>query len=141
MIRRPPRSTRTDTLFPYTTLFRSVRGVKAIGTGTPFADYIHVGVFFRPGIVSEQIIYAALPTNTPGVTLVCRESTVKESNVEHPLAARGDELDTVILFDDVFIPWNRVFHLGNPKPDALYPQRVFDWLHYQRTEERREGKE
>src|SRR3546814_3875319 len=27
MIRRPPRSTRTDTLFPYTTLFRSVEGV------------------------------------------------------------------------------------------------------------------
>src|SRR3546814_11115376 len=26
MIRRPPRSTRTDTLFPYTTLFRSSRG-------------------------------------------------------------------------------------------------------------------
>src|SRR3546814_11471942 len=26
MIRRPPRSTRTDTLFPYTTLFRSVSG-------------------------------------------------------------------------------------------------------------------
>src|SRR3546814_19513714 len=30
MIRRPPRSTRTDTLFPYTTLFRSV--VSSIGT-------------------------------------------------------------------------------------------------------------
>src|SRR3546814_15342648 len=27
MIRRPPRSTRTDTLFPYTTLFRSVGGL------------------------------------------------------------------------------------------------------------------
>src|SRR3546814_5390484 len=27
MIRRPPRSTRTDTLFPYTTLFRSWRGI------------------------------------------------------------------------------------------------------------------
>src|SRR3546814_2489660 len=27
MIRRPPRSTRTDTLFPYTTLFRSLKGV------------------------------------------------------------------------------------------------------------------
>src|SRR3546814_9731039 len=27
MIRRPPRSTRTDTLFPYTTLFRSARGM------------------------------------------------------------------------------------------------------------------
>src|SRR3546814_17386298 len=28
MIRRPPRSTRTDTLFPYTTLFRSLRAVE-----------------------------------------------------------------------------------------------------------------
>src|SRR3546814_2966796 len=34
MIRRPPRSTRTDTLFPYTTLFRSLleaRGVDVVG--------------------------------------------------------------------------------------------------------------
>src|SRR3546814_15084079 len=31
MIRRPPRSTRTDTLFPYTTLFRSRRSVQADG--------------------------------------------------------------------------------------------------------------
>src|SRR3546814_15752659 len=32
MIRRPPRSTRTDTLFPYTTLFRSaLRGAGAAG--------------------------------------------------------------------------------------------------------------
>src|SRR3546814_4801928 len=29
MIRRPPRSTRTDTLFPYTTLFRSARAISA----------------------------------------------------------------------------------------------------------------
>src|SRR3546814_15722701 len=32
MIRRPPRSTRTDTLFPYTTLFRS-RDLREIGVG------------------------------------------------------------------------------------------------------------
>src|SRR3546814_9134469 len=31
MIRRPPRSTRTDTLFPYTTLFRSVRTFSRTG--------------------------------------------------------------------------------------------------------------
>src|SRR3546814_9939748 len=30
MIRRPPRSTRTDTLFPYTTLFRSVLGLHSV---------------------------------------------------------------------------------------------------------------
>src|SRR3546814_9134239 len=35
MIRRPPRSTRTDTLFPYTTLFRSGRSVAMWGRGEP----------------------------------------------------------------------------------------------------------
>src|SRR3546814_16515570 len=34
MIRRPPRSTRTDTLFPYTTLFRSKRPLPAAGDRT-----------------------------------------------------------------------------------------------------------
>src|SRR3546814_4112378 len=33
MIRRPPRSTRTDTLFPYTTLFRSFDGKTMAGSG------------------------------------------------------------------------------------------------------------
>src|SRR3546814_8508013 len=36
MMRRPPRSTRTDTLFPYTTLFRSVRRA-ALAKGDPCA--------------------------------------------------------------------------------------------------------
>src|SRR3546814_1260594 len=31
MLRRPPRSTRTDTLLPYTTLFRSTKGLRAYG--------------------------------------------------------------------------------------------------------------
>src|SRR3546814_4396079 len=38
MIRRPPRSTRTDTLFPYTTLFRSLPGGHAGQVGEPTAD-------------------------------------------------------------------------------------------------------
>src|SRR3546814_7881624 len=33
MIRRPPRSTRTDTLFPYTTLFRSTQDTDAVNLG------------------------------------------------------------------------------------------------------------
>src|SRR3546814_21121861 len=37
MIRRPPRSTRTDTLFPYTTLFRSSLLATLIGGGAAFA--------------------------------------------------------------------------------------------------------
>src|SRR3546814_1983862 len=37
MIRRPPRSTRTDTLFPYTTLFRSLRRHSSLPEGGPEA--------------------------------------------------------------------------------------------------------
>src|SRR3546814_15916091 len=39
MIRRPPRSTRTDTLFPYTTLFRSIRQVAHHRTGSDWCIY------------------------------------------------------------------------------------------------------
>src|SRR3546814_19560465 len=48
MIRRPPRSTRTDTLFPYTTLFRSVLDVLRLVGGHscgPFFSYLIVIVF------------------------------------------------------------------------------------------------
>src|SRR3546814_9638045 len=38
MIRRPPRSTRTDTLFPYTTLFRSIEKVEAQGVSALAVD-------------------------------------------------------------------------------------------------------
>src|SRR3546814_16441805 len=41
MIRRPPRSTRTDTLFPYTTLFRSAAAQAVVDriTAAGFSDY------------------------------------------------------------------------------------------------------
>src|SRR3546814_5284336 len=44
MIRHPPRSTRTDTLFPYTTLFRSRHAASAVAHGEPV----------QPGGVSDQ---------------------------------------------------------------------------------------
>src|SRR3546814_13804667 len=56
MIRRPPRSTRTDTLFPYTTLFRSVK-MEATFLHVPFHNttfirhygkYTFVDYFFHP---------------------------------------------------------------------------------------------
>src|SRR3546814_7125268 len=57
MIRRPPRSTRTDTLFPYTTLFRSfdhrlMRGFgEAPGKDAGLADVVHAA-----GIAMETIL-------------------------------------------------------------------------------------
>src|SRR3546814_12010605 len=61
MIRRPPRSTRTDTLFPYTTLFRShVRGgnlVRVRSFRRPHADRTpgHGGVPVRRRLASAAI--------------------------------------------------------------------------------------
>jgi len=107
-----------------------VNGVKAIGTASAFADYLHLGVFFRPGAKGDQIIYGVCPANAPGITIVCRESVVAHDPVEHPLASQGDELDATVLFDRVLIPWKYVFHIGNPDHARLYPQRVFDWGHY-----------
>lgn len=107
-----------------------VHGVKAIGTGSAFADYLHLGIFFRPGVEPEQVIYGVTPANTKGVTIVCRDSLVKDDETEHPLASQADELDSMLVFDNVFIPWKYIFHVGNPEHAMLYPQRVFDWVHY-----------
>src|SRR3546814_4476425 len=48
MIRRPPRSTRTDTLFPYTTLFRSETSNKLLGLidGRTIYTPLHAGIFW-----------------------------------------------------------------------------------------------
>src|SRR3546814_5235455 len=49
MIRRPPRSTRTDTLFPYTTLFRSLRPA-----ARPAAHFPLTGVSSEPRIEPQR---------------------------------------------------------------------------------------
>src|SRR3546814_9679448 len=51
MIRRPPRSTRTDTLFPYTKLFRSGGGL-----GTLQRDERTVGQLAQPDIALEVLL-------------------------------------------------------------------------------------
>src|SRR3546814_1507193 len=55
MIRRPPRSTRTDTLFPYTTLFRSTqpRGFFGLSAQMPSPP--------NPSGLRERVQYGALP--------------------------------------------------------------------------------
>src|SRR3546814_10352091 len=50
MIRRPPRSTRTDTLFPYTTLFRSVYDARVQPPGTSSkSDAVAIELEHRAG--------------------------------------------------------------------------------------------
>ncbi|HEX6458515.1 MAG TPA: 4-hydroxyphenylacetate 3-hydroxylase N-terminal domain-containing protein [Thermoleophilaceae bacterium] len=108
-----------------------VRGWKAIGTGVAFANNIFMGVLWKPGAVEEQIVFALVPANDPGVTHVVRPSLAQPDAdpFDRPLASRGDELDGMAYFDDVLIPWDRVFHIGNPDHAKFYPQRLFDWIH------------
>src|SRR5437660_2055970 len=108
-----------------------VRGWKAIGTGVAFANEIFMGVLWKPGTVAEQVVFALVPVNHPGVTHVVRPSLAEPDAdaFDGPLASRGDELDGMAYFDDVLIPWDRVFHIGNPEHAKFYPQRLFDWIH------------
>src|SRR3546814_12177592 len=76
MIRRPPRSTRTDTLFPYTTLFRAQR----IGTviWRQSLDNLYKSNNPRP-IVGEQAMRAdgstteSLMDNAPGAAIMVKD--------------------------------------------------------------------
>src|SRR3546814_4425133 len=59
MIRRPPRSTRTDTLFPYTTLFRSWKGRVSVRRISRFVDSFG-GI---PSRCSNGIVYPRVSVN------------------------------------------------------------------------------
>src|SRR3546814_11943971 len=63
MIRRPPRSTRTDTLFPYTTLFRSARQL---------GDAVRLDVQFPAGLDDRRRdrVVAAARAQRPDLALV-----------------------------------------------------------------------
>jgi aromatic ring hydroxylase len=108
-----------------------IRGWKAIGTSIPFANEILIGILWRPGNTPEQTVYALCPINAPGVSIFCRPSRVQPDAdpYDHPLATLGDELDGMAYFEDVFIPWEQVQHVGNPDHAKWYPQRQFDWIH------------
>src|SRR3546814_7651761 len=61
MIRRPPRSTRTDTLFPYTTLFRSFAAIIALAVLWEVASWFFPPFLFPP-LGSIARIYAEIVT-------------------------------------------------------------------------------
>src|SRR3546814_1574598 len=56
MIRRPPRSTRTDTLFPYTTLFRSI----AIHDDVLSSCALRFFLYARPGMNVHSVVFQSL---------------------------------------------------------------------------------
>jgi 4-hydroxyphenylacetate 3-monooxygenase len=56
----------------------------------------------------------AVPNNLPGIKFICRESYVMgDSHYEYPLSSRFEEMDTLVIFDHVLVPRNRIFLYGD----------------------------
>jgi 4-hydroxyphenylacetate 3-monooxygenase len=108
-----------------------VAGWKACSTAVVFSDTMLIGNVVKPGTEPEHIIFASVPVNHPDVTHVGRRPNARpdDSAFERPLSSLGDELETMAYFDDVLIPWENVYHLGNVDHARLYAQRAFDFEH------------
>lgn len=74
-------------------------------------------------------IWFTLPIATTGVRLVCRESySAAIDSFDGPLSSRFDEQDTLVIFDDVLVPWDRVFIARAPaEAMRLFRGRVMAW--------------
>ena len=102
-----------------------LRGARMLATLGPIAD--EVLVYNLPGlqpIESAHAIVFALPIDTPGLRQICRPPYDRGDldPADHPLASRFEEPDSLLIFDDVLVPWERVFvYKDVGLSNALYP--------------------
>jgi 4-hydroxyphenylacetate 3-monooxygenase len=90
----------------------TLRGAKMLATSGIMANEVFVSCIQPLGSGDEKYaVSLAVPMNTPGLKLLSRKSYEAASpNIyDNPLASRFDENDAVIYFDDVKVPWDRVF--------------------------------
>ena len=96
-----------------------VNGARLLATLGPFADEIEVfpSTVLKPTEDNIPFAFAfALPIATPGLRLICRDSYDHgKSEFDAPLSSRYEEMDAVVVFDNVLVPWERVFMYGQPE--------------------------
>ena len=94
-----------------------VRGSRILATLGPISDEIAVyptRTHLLGDDAKRQAFSFALPCATPGMKFMCRESLdMGRSSFDHPLGSRFEEMDALVFFDDVLVPWERVFLLGD----------------------------
>lgn len=90
----------------------TLKGAKMLATGGVMANEVFVSCIqpLRPG-EEKFAISAVVPMNAPGLKILSRNSYEEKSDnvFDNPLANQFDENDAVLYFDDVKIPWSRVF--------------------------------
>jgi 4-hydroxyphenylacetate 3-monooxygenase len=96
-----------------------VRGARMLATIGPFADELLVfpSTVLRGTPEDKPYSFAfAVPTDAPGLRFIAREPfDYGRSHFDHPLGSRFDESDAVVIFDDVHVPYERCFTLGDPE--------------------------
>lgn len=90
----------------------TVRGAKMLATGAVMADEVFVTCIqpLQPGDEKYAVSFA-IPLNAKGLKILSRKSYEESaaSIYDNPLSSRFDENDAVLFFDDVKVPWERVF--------------------------------
>lgn len=102
-----------------------VKGAKMLATLAPITDEVIIYSFpgFAPGDEKYALAFA-IPIDTPGLRIICREPMQDgtRSLFDHPLASRYEEADALLIFDDVLVPWDRIFLYNNVEAaNLLYP--------------------
>jgi 4-hydroxyphenylacetate 3-monooxygenase len=95
-----------------------IRGARLLATIGPFADELLVfpSTVLRATPEDKPYSFAcAIPNDTPGLRYIAREPLdYGRPTHDHPLASRFEESDAVVVFDDVHVPYERCFALGDP---------------------------
>jgi len=103
-----------------------VRGAKGVGTQAPYANELFCMTPPRPDLTPEESVYFAAPVNAEGIHVICREPLASSNPADHPVSPSWDEMDSIVVFDDVFIPWERVFYLRRSQAiDLAFEARLF----------------
>jgi 4-hydroxyphenylacetate 3-monooxygenase len=106
-----------------------VRGIKSVATFAPHADECLVGANPVAKLTRDYVLYFAIPISTPGLKVIARSTTLNQASGS-PLLAFGDENDALVVFDDVFVPWERVFGLGDVQIASTVFPHATDWAHW-----------
>jgi 4-hydroxyphenylacetate 3-monooxygenase len=108
-----------------------VKGAKSVGSIAAQANGILFTNLNRPDFPPEACIWAATPTASEGLRLLCREAVSHPgaASFDHPLASKGEEADQLLVFRDVLIPNDFVFNVGDPDLVRLYGPVIL-WVHW-----------
>lgn len=94
-----------------------VKGARVLATLGPISDEIMVFPSTVLSSTADAHLFAlafSIPCGTSGLKFICRESfDLGRSSFDHPLGSRFEEMDAIVIFDDVMVPWDRVFILGD----------------------------